>query len=43
MYVKYLMAGLLVVFAVSMAVQFMSYALSSIANLRGEEEPAGDT
>ena len=43
MYVKYLMAGLLVVFAVSMAVQFMSYALSSIANLRGEEDPAGDT
>ena len=41
MYVKYLMAGLLVVFAVSMAVQFMSYALSSIARLRGEEEPAG--
>ena len=41
MYVKYLMAGLLVMFAVSMAVQFMSYALSSIASLRGEEEPAG--
>ena len=41
MYVKYLMAGLLVVFAVSMAVQFMSYALRSIARLRGEEEPAG--
>ena len=41
MYVKYLMAGLLVMFAVSMAVQFMSYALSSIANLRGEQEPAG--
>ena len=41
MYVKYLMAGLLVVFAVSMAVQFMSYALRSIATLRGEEAPAG--
>ena len=41
MYVKYLMAGLLVVFAVSMAVQFMSYYLGSIATLRGEEEPAG--
>ncbi len=41
MYVKYLMAGFLVVFAVSMAAQFMSYALSSIAKLRGEEEPAG--
>ena len=41
MYVKYLMAGLLVMFAVSMAVQFMSYTLSSIATLRGEEKPAG--
>ena len=40
MYVKYLMAGFLVVFAVSMAVQFMSYYLSSIADLRGEEEAA---
>ena len=40
MYVKYLMAGLLVMFAVSMAVQFMSYALSSVSRLRGEEEPA---
>ena len=39
MYVKYLMAGLLVVFAVSMAVQFMSYSLSSVARLRGEEAP----
>ena len=41
LYVKYLMAGLLVVFAVSMAVQFMSYFLSSVAELRGEEDPAG--
>jgi len=41
MYVKYLMAGLLVLFAVSMALQFMSYALGSVARLRGEEEPAG--
>ena len=41
MYVKYLMAGLLVVFAVSMAFQFMSYCLGSIAELRGEEEAAG--
>ena len=40
MYVKYLMAGLLVVFAVSMAVQFMAYFLSCAADLRGEEEAA---
>ena len=40
MYVKYLMAGFLVVFAVSMAVQFMSYYLSSVADLRGEERAA---
>jgi len=36
MYVKYLMAGFLVVFAVSMTIQFMSYFLSSVATLRGE-------
>ena len=40
LYVKYLMAGLLVVFAVSMALQFMSSFLNSAAELRGEEEPA---
>jgi TRAP-type mannitol/chloroaromatic compound transport system permease small subunit len=39
MYVKYLMAGFLVVFAVSMIIQFSSYFLSSIADLR--DEPGG--
>ena len=38
MYVKYLMAGFLVVFAVSMTIQFMSYFLSSVATLRNEPE-----
>lgn len=36
MYVKYLMAGFLVVFAVTMTVQFTSYFLSSVATVRGE-------
>ncbi len=36
LYVKYLMAGFLAVFAISMMVQFTSYFLSSVANLRGE-------
>lgn len=36
MYVKYLMVGFLAVFAVSMIVQFSSYLLSNIADLRGE-------
>ena len=36
LYVKYLMAGFLAVFAVSMMVQFTSYFLSSVADLRGE-------
>ena len=38
MYVKYLMVGLLVVFAVSMTVQFSAYFLRSAARLRGEPE-----
>jgi len=44
MYIKYLMAGFLVVFAVSMMVQFSSYFLSSVAVLRGESgaEDAAD-
>lgn len=37
MYVKYLMAGFLAVFAVSMLVQFMNYFLANAAELR--EEP----
>jgi TRAP-type mannitol/chloroaromatic compound transport system permease small subunit len=36
MYVKYLMAGFLGVFAVTMAVQFISYFLDSVADYRGE-------
>jgi TRAP-type mannitol/chloroaromatic compound transport system permease small subunit len=36
MYVKYLMAGFLGVFAVTMMVQFASYMLDSIADYRGE-------
>ena len=34
MYVKYLMAGLLIVFALSMAAQFTAYFLQSVAVLR---------
>jgi TRAP-type mannitol/chloroaromatic compound transport system permease small subunit len=44
LYVKYLMAGFLAVFAISMMFQFAGYFLSSIADLRGEPgktEPAG--
>ena len=37
MYVKYLMAGLLVVFALSMAAQFIAYFLESVAVLRRTE------
>ena len=36
MYVKYLMAGFLAIFAISMMIQFVSYALESIADWRGE-------
>lgn len=36
MFVKYLMAGFLIVFAISMAVQFTAYFLSSVADLRGD-------
>ncbi|MEH6823627.1 MAG: TRAP transporter small permease subunit [Motiliproteus sp.] len=39
MYVKYLMAVFLVVFALSMIVQFCSYLLSNVANLRQEPDP----
>ena len=38
MYVKYLMVGFLVIFALSMMIQFVSYALDNIAELRGETE-----
>ena len=36
MYVKYWMAGFLAVFAITMNIQFTSYALESLANLRNE-------
>ncbi|MTI06862.1 TRAP transporter small permease subunit [Roseibium denhamense] len=36
LYVKYLMAGFLGVFAVSMMIQFVSYFLDAIADIRGE-------
>lgn len=36
MYVKYLMAGFLGIFAVTMTIQFASYLLDSIADYRGE-------
>lgn len=36
LYVKYLMAGFLAVYAVSMLVQFAGYFLSNVADLRGE-------
>jgi TRAP-type mannitol/chloroaromatic compound transport system permease small subunit len=36
MYVKYLMAGFLAIFAVSMMVQFAGYLLASFADYRGE-------
>ena len=46
MYVKYLMAGFLGVFSVTMMIQFASYALESLADVRGDpghREPAGES
>ncbi len=40
LYVKYIMVGFLVVYAVSMVVQFSSYLLEKVADLR--HEPGGD-
>ena len=37
MYVKYLMVGFLAIFAISMLIQFCSYLLSNIADLREEQ------
>ncbi len=37
LYVKYLMAGFLGVFAISMMIQFISYLLAAIADYRGHE------
>ena len=45
MYVKYLMAGFLGIFAATMCIQFSSYLLSSLADYRGDpgaREPAGE-
>ncbi|MEM1422210.1 MAG: permease, partial [Pseudomonadota bacterium] len=36
MYVKYLMAGFLGIFAVSMMVQFVSYFMDAVADVRGD-------
>ncbi|WP_289036462.1 TRAP transporter small permease subunit [uncultured Roseibium sp.] len=36
LYVKYLMAGFLGVFAVSMMIQFVSYLMDAVADMRGE-------
>jgi TRAP-type mannitol/chloroaromatic compound transport system permease small subunit len=40
LYVKYLMVGFLAVYAVSMIIQFSSYLLYNVADLR--QEPGGD-
>jgi hypothetical protein len=42
MYTKYLMAGFLLIYAVSMMAQFTGYFLRSAAILRGEPVPQGD-
>jgi len=36
MYVKYMMAGFLAIFAISMMIQFVSYLLDAVADFRGE-------
>ena len=36
LYVKYLMAGFLAIFAISMLIQFTSYLLDAVADMRGE-------
>ncbi len=36
MYIKYLMAGFLGMFAITMMIQFVSYLLESVADIRGE-------
>jgi hypothetical protein len=44
MYVKYIMAGFLVIFAVSMLIQFVSYLLYNVAVLtEGEQHEDGPT
>ena len=39
LYTKYLMAAFLLVFAVTMLIQFASYFLANVAVLRGQAEP----
>ena len=39
MYVKYFMAGFLIIYSLSMMIQFVSYCLSSAAVLLGQAEP----
>ncbi len=36
LYVKYMMAGFLAVFAISMLIQFLSYLLTAVADMRGD-------
>ena len=36
LYVKYLLAAFLAVFAITMAIQFVSYFLAAVADYRGE-------
>jgi hypothetical protein len=36
MYVKYMMAGFLGVFAISMMIQFVAYLMDAVADYRGE-------
>lgn len=43
MYVKYLMAAFLIVFALSMLIQFTSYLFNSLASIAGEDSPSQDS
>jgi len=43
MYVKYIMAAFLIVFALTMLIQFVSYCLSSAAVLLGQTQPESDS
>ncbi len=42
LFVKYLMAGFLIIFAVSMAMQFLGYFLRNVATLTGETDRQGN-
>jgi TRAP-type mannitol/chloroaromatic compound transport system permease small subunit len=43
MYVKYIMVGFMIIFALSMMVQFVGYALDNLANLYREEGETYET